>query len=143
MSTETVVKTVYAESPLSQLPSLFKKFVDQFLRLFDIQLALFKSEVKEAVKICTRQLILTAVSAIVASAGFAFLSIGLVFWVNSTINNLAISFGSVGSAYLIIGSISALALVKRMMNQPAAFNQTLEELERNQQWIKSETQQVR
>jgi uncharacterized membrane protein YqjE len=143
MSTETVAKALHSESSLAQLPSLFMRFVDQFLKLFDIQLALFKSELKEAVKIRTKPLILTAVCAIVASAGFAFLSIGLVFWVNSTLNNLAISFGSVGGAYLIIGSISALALVKKMMNQPAAFNQTREELGRNQQWIKTETQQAR
>lgn len=142
MSTETEVKTVHAESSLAQLPSLFKRFVDQFLKLFDIQLALFKSELKDAIKIYTKQLILTAVSLLVASAGFAFLSIGLVFWVNSTLNNLGISFAGVGGAYLIIGTLSALGLVKKMINQPAAFNQTLEELQRNQQWIKTETHQT-
>ena len=140
MITDTEVNAPHAESSRSQLPSLFNRFGDQLLRLFDTHLALFKAELKGAVKIYSKHFILTIASALVALVGFSFLSIGLVLWLNGHINNAAISFGCVGGAYLIIGVLSALAAVRRMTNQPPVFNQTLEELERDQQWIKTETQ---
>lgn len=83
-------------SSLSQLPSLFKRFFDQFLKLFATQVALFIAELKVGVKTYARHLILTTSSVLVALVGFSFLSIGLVFWANGHINNLAISFGCVG-----------------------------------------------
>ena len=144
MFTETGGTTARPESSsFSQLPSLLKRFFDQFLTLFDTQLALFKAELKGGVKIYARQVIFTTASALVALVGFSFVSIGLAFWVNRYFNNLAISFGCVGGAYLIIGVISALAAVRRMTHQPPVLNQTRVELERDQQWIKTETQQAR
>jgi uncharacterized membrane protein YqjE len=144
MFTETGGRTAHPEcSSLSQLPFLFKRFFDQFLKLLDTQLALFKAELKGGVKIYAKHLILTISSALVALVGFSFLSLGLVFWINGHINNLAISLGCVGGAYLTIGVISALAAGRRMTNQPPVLNQTLEELERDQQWIKTETHQAR
>jgi uncharacterized membrane protein YqjE len=130
-------------SSLSQLPSLFKRFFDQFLKLLDTQVALFKVELKGAVKIYARHLILTISSALVALVGFSLLSLGLVFWINGRINNLPTSFGSVGGVYLIIGVISALGAARRITNQPQVLNQTLEELEKGEQWIKRETHQAR
>ena len=140
MITDTELAAPHAESSRSQLPSLLNTFGDQLLRLFDTHLSLFKAELKGAVKIYSKHFILTISSALVALVGFSFLSIGLVFWLNGYINNAAISFGCVGGAYLIIGVLSALAAVRRMTNQPPVFNQTLEELERDQQWVKTETQ---
>jgi uncharacterized membrane protein YqjE len=132
------------ESPLSQLPSLFKRFCDQLLRLLDAQLALFKAELKAGVKIYAKHLILTMSSTLIDLVGFTFLSLGLVFWVNGHTANLAISFGCVGGTYLILGFISALVAVRRMAHQRLVFNQTLEELEKDQQWITSrETHQAR
>ena len=130
-------------SSLSQLSSLIKRFFDQFLNLFETQLALLKAELKGAVKIYAKHFILVITSTLVALVGFSFLSVGLTFWVNRHINNLAISFGCVGGAYLTIGALSALAAVRRMTHQPPVLNQTLEELERNQQWIKTEPHQAR
>jgi uncharacterized membrane protein YqjE len=131
------------ESPLSQLPSLFKRFCDQLLRLLDAQLALFKAELKAGVKIYAKHLILAMSSTLIALVGFTFLSLGLVFWVNRHTANLAISFGCVGVTYLILGFVSALVAVKRMTHQPPALNQTLEELEKDQQWIARETHRAR
>ena len=142
MITDTDADALHAESSRSQLPSLLNRFGDQVLSLFDTHLALFKAELKGAVKIYSRHLILTISSALVALVGFSFLSIGLVFWVHGHINNLAISFGCVGGVYLTIGVLSALAAVRRMTNQSPVFNQTLEELESDQQWIKTENQPV-
>jgi uncharacterized membrane protein YqjE len=144
MFTESGGKTAQSESSsFSQLPSLFKRFFDQFLKLFDTQLALLKAELKGGVKIYARHVILTTASALVALVGFSFLSIGLAFWVNGCFNNLAISFGCVGGAYLIIGVISALTAVRRMTHQLPVLNQTRVELEKDQQWIKTETHQAR
>jgi len=143
MFTEIDEKAPHAESSLSQLPALLKRFCDQSLKLFETQLALFKTELKGAVRIYAKHLILTMSAALVTAVGFSFLSIGLAFWVNEYINNLAISFGCVGGAYLVIGVIAALAAVRSMTHQPPVLNQTLEELERDQQWIKTETHQAR
>jgi uncharacterized membrane protein YqjE len=135
--------TPQAESSRSHLSSLLNKFGDQLLRLFDAHLALFKAELKGAARIYSQHLILTISSALVALVGFSFLSIGLVFWANEHINNVAISFGCVAGVYLTIGVLSALAAVKRMTHQSPVFNRTLEELESDQQWIKTETQPAR
>ena len=135
--------TPQAESSRSQLSSLLNKFGDQLLRLVDTHLALFKAELRGAVKIYSKHLIVTMSSAVVALVGFFFLSVGLVFWANEHINNLAISFGCMGGVYLFIGVLSALAAVRRMTNQPPVFNRTLDELESDQQWIKTETQAAR
>jgi uncharacterized membrane protein YqjE len=131
------------ESSLSQLPSLLKRFCDQLLRLLDTQLALFKAELNAGVKIYAKHLILAMSCTLIALVGFTFLSLGLVFWVNGHTANLAISFGCVGGTYFILGFISALVTVKRMTHQPPVLNQTLEELEKDQQWITRETHQVR
>lgn len=143
MITETEGKVPYAMSSRSKLPSLFNRFCDQFLRLFDSQITLFRSELKGAVKIYSKHLFLTISSALVACAGFSFVSIGLVLWANMYINNLAISFGCVGGAYLTLGVLSALAAIKRINNQPPIFSQTRQELESDLQWIKTETQTAR
>jgi uncharacterized membrane protein YqjE len=142
MLTETEEKVPHAESALSQLPALLKRFCDQFLKLFETQLTLFKTELKGAVRVYTKHLILTMASGLVAAVGFSFLSIGLALWVDRYINNLAISFGCVGGAYLTIG-VTALAAARRMTRQAPVLNQTREELERDQQWIKTETHQAR
>jgi uncharacterized membrane protein YqjE len=129
MFNETGGRTVQpGSSSFSLLPSLFKRFFDQFLKLLDTQLALFKAELKGAVRVYARHLILAMSSALVALVGFSFLSFGLVLWINGNINNLAVSFGYVGGAYLLIG-ISAVAAVRRMTHQPPVLNQTQVELE--------------
>ena len=143
MLTKTEEKVPNAESSLSQLPALLKRFCDQFIKLFDTQVVLFKTELKGAARVYTKHLVLTMTSGLVALVGFAFLSIGLAIWVNGYINNWAISFGCVGGAYLIIGVTLTLAAVRRMTHQPPVLNQTMEELERHQQWIKKETHQAR
>ncbi len=143
MSAGAEVNPPHAESSRSQLPSLFNRFGDQLLRLFDTHLALFKAEFKGAVKIYAKHLILTISAALVAMVGFFFLSVGLVLWVDAHINNVGISFGCVGGAYLTIGVLTALAAARRVTNQAPVFNQTLEELESDQQWIKTETQAAR
>lgn len=137
MSTAPEGRTLYAEASLTQLPSLLKRFCDQFLTLFDIQLALFKTELKGGVKIYAKHLILTVFSALVALIGFSFLSVGLAFWANAHIRNLALSFACVGGAYLIIGVISTLAAVRRITNLAPLLDETREELERDQQWIRT------
>jgi uncharacterized membrane protein YqjE len=124
----------------SRLHSLFNRFGDQMLRLGDTHLALFRAELRGAVKIYSKHLILTISLGLVAGIGFSFVSVGLVLWVNAHINNLAISFCCVGGAYVTFGVLSALAAVRRMTNQPSVFSQTLVELEGDQQWIKTETQ---
>jgi uncharacterized membrane protein YqjE len=143
MFTETGRRTAQpGSSSFSLLPSLFKRFFDQFLKLLDTQLALFKAELKGAVRVYARHLVLATSSVLVALVGFSFLSFGLVFWINGNINSLAVSFGYVGGAYLIIGIVSALAAVRRITHQPPVLNQTREELEKDEQWIKRETHQA-
>ena len=111
MLNETGARTAQPHSSsLSQLASLLKRFFDQFGNLFDTQVALFKAELKEAVRIYARPLFLAVTSVLVTLIGFSLLSLGLglVFWVNGHIHNLAISFGCVGGAYLTIGALSTL-----------------------------------
>ena len=143
MFTETEGRVRHADSSLSQLPSLFKRFCDQLLRLLDTQLALLKAELKGGVKIYAKYLILTMSSALVALVGFSLLSLGLVFWVNLKIQSLPVSFSCVGGAYLSMGVISAWVAVRRMTHQPPVLNQTLQELEKDQQWITRKTHQAK
>ena len=143
MITETEGKAPYAMSSRSKLPSLLNRFCDQFLRLFDSQMTLFKAELKGAAKIYSKHVFLAVSSALVACLGFSFVSIGLVLWLDGHINNLAMSFGCVGGAYLTIGVLSTRAAVKKMTGQAPVFSQTRQELESDLQWIKTVTQPAR
>jgi len=127
---------------LSQLPQLFNRLFDQLQQLLNTQVALFKLEFRETIRRYGQGALFATCAAIIASLGFALLSIALVFWLDLYINNQAASFALVGVLYFIGGLATAFVLGKRLAAQPSLLPQTKEELQKDKQWIKTETHQV-
>jgi len=124
---------------LSQFPQLFTRLLDQFLQLLNNQVALFKTELREVVKEYAKRILLGACAAVLPLTGFLLLSVGLALGLNLYLQSPAFSFVLVGLIYLLVGSVDGMILGKKLISQPALLTQTVRELERDRQWIKTET----
>jgi uncharacterized membrane protein YqjE len=127
---------------LSQLPQLFTRLLDQFLQLLNTQVALFKTELRAGVKEYAKRILLAACAAVLALMGFLLLSVGLALGLNLYLQSPAFSFVLVGLIYLLVGSVAGIIWGKKLISQPALLTQTVRELERDRQWIKTGTRQV-
>jgi uncharacterized membrane protein YqjE len=127
---------------LSQLPQLFTRLLDQFLQLLNTQVALFKTELRAGVKEYAKGFLLAACAAVLALMGFLLLSVGLALGLNLYLQSPAFSFVLVGLIYLLVGSVAGIIWGKKLISQPALLTQTVRELERDRQWIKTGTRQV-
>ena len=126
---------------LSQLPQLFTRLLDQFFQLLNTQVALFKTELRAGVKQYVKRILLAACTALLALMGFLLLSVSLALGLNLYIQSPAFSFVLVGLIYLLVGSVAGVIRGKKLISQPALLTQTVRELERDRQWIKTGTRQ--
>src|SRR5262245_30823218 len=124
-------------SGLADLPRLLNRFVEQVLRLFETQIALVRTEVREAVGSYTKSLLRIAISAVVGLLGFVLVNVALVLWLDTYMQNLALSFGLVGGCYLVVGGILGYVAVQRMRAAPISLPDSRRELERDKNWVKS------
>jgi len=120
------------------LTHLFNRLFDQFKELFNTQIALLKTELREAVSSYGVKVAWAVCAGTVALVGFILLSVGLSFWLNMAIDNLALSFLIIGFLYLIIGSVAALSFAKKITEQPSVLPHTMEEVKKDKEWIKKE-----
>jgi len=127
---------------LSQLPQLFNRLFDQLQQLLNTQVALFKLEFGETIKRYGQGALFATCAAVIAFLGFTLLSIALVFWLDFYINNQAASFALVGALYFVGGLATAIVLGKKLVAQSSLLPQTKEELQKDKQWIKTETHQA-
>ena len=128
-------------SLLSDLPKLLNRFFDQLLDLINTQYELFKTELKEGVTAYGMRALTFGVGAIVALLGFVLLNLAVVFWLNLAVRSLAASFAIVGFVDLTIGSIGAFITAKRFGAQ-RLFRESKRELERDKEWIKTESRTI-
>jgi len=129
---------VEPRGPLEELPRLLTRFFDDVQELVAAQLALFKTEVREAVRRISRSALLTLAGGTLAAVGFVFCSLAAVFWVDFYIGNRALSLLAVGGAYLILGSLVALGSARKLVGPPV-LERTIRELERDRQWINAKS----
>jgi uncharacterized membrane protein YqjE len=120
------------------LSQLFNRLFDQFKELLNTQVALLKTELREGVSNYGRKVAWVVSAGVVALVGFILLSVGLSFWLNLAIGNLALSFLIIGILYLIIGSVAAVIFAKKITEQPRVLPHTVEEVKKDKEWIKKE-----
>jgi uncharacterized membrane protein YqjE len=120
------------------LSQLLNRLFDQLKELFNSQVALLKTELREGVSSYGVKVAWVVCASMVALVGFILLSVGLSFWLNLAIDNLALSFLIVGFLYLIIGSVAAFSFAKKIAEQPSVLPHTIEEVKKDKEWIKKE-----
>ncbi len=130
----------------SDLPSLFERLAEDVAKLFDQKLALLQIEIKEDVVVYVRAGITILAGATVAAVGFALTNIALAFAVSTLFSHSTLSqparyslgFVITGGLYLVIGSMAILIAKKRLAKQGIIPRRTVQELERDKQWLQRE-----
>jgi uncharacterized membrane protein YqjE len=137
-----------AEIPveLENLPVLLTRLGDDVMRLFDTKMSLLRVEVQEDVSAFLRASIVIAAAGMVALVGFSLASVALALGISTLLANsnltqagrYGVSFSSVGLIYLIVGTIIALVMKGRLSKQSLVPDRTVDELRKDQQWLKNE-----
>lgn len=128
------------------LPAMLERLAADVTKLFDQKLALLKIEVKEEIDAYLRGAVVILAAAIVASVGFALANVALAFAVSTFFARMNISqsakyalgFITTGAAYLLIGGCLILATKNRLAKQGVLPRRTLNEMERDKEWIQKE-----
>ena len=134
------------ESTRDDLPSLVERLADNIATLFDQKLALLKVEVKEDVNAYVRGGLLILGGGVVAAVGFALANIALAFAVSTLFADsgltqparYALGFLVTGVGYLVAGSILIMIVKNRLARQGIVPRRTVQELERDKEWLQHE-----
>lgn len=143
-STALVERTNESERP--DLPSLLERLAGDITSLFDQKLTLLRVEVKEEVDAYVRGSLMILGGIVVAAVGFALANTALAFAVSTLFAQMDISqparyalgFVITGIVYLIIGSIVIVMTKNRLARQGIVPRRTVQELERDKNWLKKE-----
>jgi uncharacterized membrane protein YqjE len=128
------------------LPTLIERLATNISALFDQKLTLLRIEIKEEVDAYVRGSIFILAGAIVAAIGFALANIALAFTVSTLFASANISqpakyalgFVITGLAYLVIGAAVILVTKNRLARQGLVPPRTVQELERDKEWLQKE-----
>lgn len=128
------------------LPSLIERLAGDVSTLFDQKLTLLRVEIKEEVDAYVRGAIFILAGGIVAAIGFALANIALAFLVSTLFANAditqparyALGFVITGFAYLIIGGAVMVVTKNRLAKQGIVPRRTMQELERDKEWLQEE-----
>jgi uncharacterized membrane protein YqjE len=129
------------------LPSLIERLAGEVSTLFDQKLMLLRVEVREEVDAYVRGSIFILAGGIVAAIGFALANIALAFLVSTlfaTANisqpaKYALGFVITGIAYLVIGGALIAITKNRLAKQGIIPRRTMQELERDKEWLQEVT----
>ena len=128
------------------LPSLLERLATDITTLFDQKLTLLKIEVKEDVNAYLRGSIAIIAGGIVAAVGFALVNVALAFAISTLFADFdltqpakyALGFVIAGALYLAIGSIVIVITKNRLARVGIVPQRTVNELERDKEWIQKE-----
>jgi len=128
------------------LPSLLERLAEDLGTLFDQKLALLKIEVKEEATAYLRGAVFILAGAIVAAIGFSLTNIALAFAISTLFANAnlsqhakyALGFLVTGTAYLVMGTAVILITRKRLAGIGIVPRRTVNELERDKEWLQKE-----
>lgn len=134
------------KSKRDDLPSLVERLADNIATLFDQKLALLKVEVKEDINSYVRGGLLILGGGVVAAVGFALANIALAFAVSTLFadtgltqsGRYALGFLATGIVYLVAGSTVILIMKNRLARQGIVPRRTVQELERDKEWLQKE-----
>jgi uncharacterized membrane protein YqjE len=134
------------EGPDQSLTTLFSHLTDDLTELFDAKLELLKTELKEEMTSFASGASLIVGGAVVGVIGFAFLNVGIAFFVSMLFNSADLSpavrygLGFVITAllYLVIGAIVILVAKRRLAKQKIIPERSALELKRDKQWLQEQ-----
>jgi uncharacterized membrane protein YqjE len=145
MPKESTVNRTF-EAPDQSLTTLFSRLTDDLTELFDAKLELLKTELKEDMSFYAAGASLIVGGAVVGVIGFAFLNVGIAFFVSMLFNSADLSptvrygLGFVITAllYLVIGAIVILVAKRRLAKQKIIPERSALELKRDKQWLQEQ-----
>jgi uncharacterized membrane protein YqjE len=134
------------ERTSKDLPSLIEQLAGDVGRLVDQKVTLLKLEIKEEVQAYVRGSIAILAGAIVAAVGFALANIALAFaistfFANTTLSQparYAVGFVITGALYLVVGVTAILFAKSRLSKQGIIPQRTVQELEKDKEWLQRE-----
>ncbi|MGH9875864.1 MAG: phage holin family protein [Pyrinomonadaceae bacterium] len=129
------------------LPSLIGRLGEDIVTLLDTKLGLLKIEIKENVKAYVRGRVSIGVGGIIAAVGFSLLSVAIAFLVSAQFEKTllsqpvkyALGFIITGVIYLVVGAAVTIRGKDRLAKQNLAPERSIEELEKDKQWLKRES----
>ncbi|MGH8652179.1 MAG: phage holin family protein [Gammaproteobacteria bacterium] len=129
------------------LPSLIGRLGQDIVTLLDTKLGLLKLELKEDVNAYVRGSVPIGVGGIIAAVGFSLLSVAIAFLVSALFEETllsqpvkyALGFIITGVIYLAIGAAVIIRAKDRLAKQSLALERSIEELEKDKQWLKRES----
>ncbi len=131
---------------IESLPALFGKLGDDVMTLIDAKLGLLKVELKEDASVYARNIAFISVGGVIAAIGFAFVNIAIAFFVSTFFESFtapvryALGFIITGLVYLIIGGALIYVFKNRMTSRSPVPHRSVEEIRKDKQWLKNETQ---
>ncbi len=137
------VPAVHSQSDIESLPALFGRLGDNMMTLLDAKLKLLKKEVTDDASAYVRSAAMIAVGGGVAIVGLALVNVSLALFVSKLFSfsqpvNYALGFLIMGALYLAIGGILVITMKNRMAARNPVPEKTVEELRKDQQWLKNE-----
>ena len=128
------------------LPALVGRLGDNILTLLDTKFTLLKIELQEDVNAYLRGGLSIGIGGILVIVGFALLNIALAFFVATLFASTdlsqpvkyALGFILTGALYLVIGAVVIIRAKNRLAKQPLGPEKSMEEIEKDRQWLKRE-----
>jgi uncharacterized membrane protein YqjE len=137
------VPAMHSQADIDSLPALFGRLGDNMMTLLDAKLKLLKKEVTDDALAYVRSAAMIAVGGVVALVGLALVNVALALFVSKLFSfsqpvNYALGFLIMGALYLAIGGILVFTMKNRMASRNPVPEKTVEELRKDQQWLKNE-----
>ena len=134
---------VHSQTDIESLPALFGRLGDNVMTLLDTKLKLLKEEVKDEASAYIRNAAMIAVGGAVALVGLALVNVALALFVSKLFSfsqpvNYALGFLIMGALYLAIGGVLVITMKNRIAARNPVPERTVEELRKDQQWLKNE-----
>lgn len=146
LETTGYAPVAHAQSDIEALPTLIGKLGDDVMRLLDAKLGLLKVEAGEDAKFYGMNAAFIAVGGVIAAIGFALLNVAVALFISSIFDSFsppvryALGFTITGILYLVIGGIVITIYKNRMTARSPVPNRSVEEIRKDKQWLKNETQ---
>lgn len=134
---------VHSQADIESLPALVGRLGDNMMTLLDAKLKLLKKEVTDDAMAYVRSAAMIAVGGVVALVGLALVNVALALFVSKLFSfsqpvNYALGFLIMGALYLAIGGVLVITMKNRMAARNPVPEKTVEELRKDQQWLKNE-----
>jgi hypothetical protein len=123
-ATQPQLKKTERETGIESLPEELRELSDEVKKFLDLKIVLLKEEIREEIREFLRDTALVGAGGVLATVGFTLLHVP--------------QSRRIGAFYLLAGGATALMMGRRLAKLNPIPERTLEELQRDAQWVKSE-----